>query len=277
MYKLVVESGSTKTDWVVITPQQDVHFSTPGINPSANKNIYDLAEAEEKLLAYRTKIETIHYFGAGVINDETRLVVKEWLSNYFSHFTEFQIESDLLGAAIATAGNKKGIISILGTGSNSCVYDGHKITNNVPALGFILSNEGGGSKIGANLIKAYFYNQLPEIVRSEFDQMYSLSKDRVIQELYQGHNPTAYLASFAQFLNLTSDKKWRKSYLSNIFQEYIDIRIKQYSEYLDYDLHFVGSIAYFYADVLKEVLKENNLSCTSIHQKPITGLVDFFK
>ena len=235
-----------------------------------------LLDAPE-ILGFAYSVKIIHYFGAGVIDDRTRLIIKKWLSQYFKNVVQFQIESDMLGCAIATSGSKEGIVCILGTGSNSCVYNGKEITNNIPALGYALSNEGGGSKIGSELIKAYFYGQLPSDVKNEFELAYSLSKSQVIEQLYKKGNPTAYLASFANFLNKTKNSKWRKDFLFPIFQEFIDIRIKQYSEYIGYDLHFVGSIAYFYADLLKEILQCNNLTCSSIIQKPIDGLVDYFK
>jgi len=276
-HKLIVESGSTKTDWVIIKAQEAIRFSTPGINPSADPNIYDLSVASPELANQAEDINEIHYFGAGVIDERTRSIIKNWLSKYFQNIERFEIESDMLGAARATAGNNEGIICILGTGSNSCVYDGSQIIDNIPALGFALSNEGGGSKIGAELIKAHFYRKLPSEVESEFENLYHLTKSDLIEHLYNQENPTAYLASHADFLNKTEDKEWRKDFLFPIIQEFIDIRIKQYSEYLHYDLYFVGSIAYFYADVIKDVLQDNGLTSTSIIQKPIDGLVDYFK
>ncbi|MDF1698581.1 MAG: hypothetical protein P1U56_22205 [Saprospiraceae bacterium] len=274
---LIVESGSTKTDWVILTPKGQHRFNTKGINPSANSEMYLLEIECPELLEYATIIDSIYYYGAGVIDDRTRTIIHNWLKPYFSSCKEFQIESDTLGSAIATAGDKPGIVCILGTGSNSCLYDGKSITDNIPALGYILSNEGGGSKIGSELIKAYFYRSLPEDVSTEFYTQYPLSKSEVVNALYNDGNPTAYLANFATFLNTTENKTWRKNFLFPLFQEFIDVRIKQYSDYLAYDIHFVGSIAYFYADILREVLQYNSLQCSSIVQKPIEGLVDYYK
>ena len=151
---LIIESGSTKTDWVVITSEGNYQFATQGINPSSNKNIFDLRSEQADILDYAKSIEEIHYFGAGVIDDRTRSIVKDWLLQYFDRVQNIQIESDMLGAALATAGDHKGIISILGTGSNSCLYNGSEIIDNIPSLGFALSNEGGGSHIGGQLLKA---------------------------------------------------------------------------------------------------------------------------
>ncbi|MEM9545996.1 MAG: hypothetical protein AAGA77_08480 [Bacteroidota bacterium] len=275
--KLIVESGSTKTDWIIVSDDGEAYYSTSGINPSANEVLYELELECSELIQKAPTIEDIHYFGAGVIDDRTRKIIKEWLNIYFPDVRQMEIEGDMLGAAKATAGDKEGIICILGTGSNSCIYDGYRIIDNIPALGYSLSNEGGGSRIGGDLLKAYFYRYLPAQVKEEFEDLYKITKSQLVQELYAGENPTAYLASFAQFLNSTQHKDWRKEFLSPIFQEFVDIRIKQYSEYLRYDIHFVGSIAYFYADVIKDVLQSNGLTSKSIIRKPIDGLVNYFK
>ena len=276
-HKLIIESGSTKTDWVIITPDKNYKYSTQGINPSANDKLFDLKQEASALIDQAPSINEIHYFGAGIIDERTRSVVQKWLGQYFKNVDKYQIESDMLGAAKSTAGDNNGIICILGTGSNSCLYDGSEIIDNIPALGFILSNEGGGSKIGSELIKSYFYKKMPSSVASEFQKKYEITKSEVVKQLYKGGNPTAFLASFAVFLNETEDKNWRKDFLFPIFQEFIDIRIKQYSEYLSHDLYFVGSIAYFYTDVIKDVLQYNGLTSKSIIRKPIDGLVDYFK
>ena len=275
--KLIVDSGSTKSDWAIITPENTLRFTTQGTNPSADVNLFDLQGEGDELLTHAASINEINFFGAGIIDDKTRTIVKNWLNKYFQNVETFNIESDMLGAAKATAGNKSGIISILGTGSNSCSYDGNQIIANIPALGFALSNEGGGSKIGGELVKSFFYGKLPKNIKTEFDEKYSLSKSEVVENIYKKENPTAYLAKFAQFLNETEDKEWRRAFLFPIFQEFIDIRIKQYSEYLSNDLYFIGSIAYFYADVIRDVLQYNGLTSTSIVRKPIDGLVDYFK
>ena len=276
-YKLIVESGSTKTDWVFISSDSELRFSTEGTNPSASEDFFNIRDAIKGLDSISDQVISIHFFGAGIINDHARRLIQSWLSPYFKNCRHFQIESDMLGAAISTAGEKKGIICILGTGSNSCVFDGQKIIDNIPALGFALSNEGGGSKIGSQLIKAYFYGLLPKDVHAEFSSLYAIEKSELVEQVYKKENPTAFLAGYAKFLNETKNKSWRKEFMFPIFQEFIDIRIKQYSDYSGYDLHFVGSIAYFYADLLKEVLQNNNLTCTSIVPKPIDGLVDYFK
>lgn len=276
-YRLIAESGSTKTDWVLLSEEDELKFTTQGSNPSANEDMFDLGKNAPDLLSYAKKVEAIHFFGAGIIDDIKRLVVKKWLLQYFPHTSHFEIEGDMFGAARSVAGDRDGIICILGTGSNSCVYQNSSLVDNIPALGFALSNEGGGSKIGGELLKSFFYRRMPKGVHKEFTDTYGLSKSKLVEHLYKGDNPTAYLASFAGFLNKTQDKEWRTAFLTPLFQEFIDIRIKQYSEYLGYDLYFVGSIAYFYADVINDVLQANGLTCKSIIRKPIDGLVDYYK
>ena len=275
-YKLVADSGSTKTDWALIGSDEVVLYSSPGTNPSTSTELFDLEQHCGELLARASEVESIHYFGAGVIDDRTRGIIQSWLGKHFNK-AEFRIEGDMLGAAKATAGDSEGIVCIMGTGSNSCLYDGEKIIDNIPALGYILSNEGGGSRIGMELLRNFFYRQMPSKVSKHFEEKYQLSKSTLVKELYSTQDPTYYLARYARFLNETEDKEWRKAFLFPIFQKYVDIRIKQYEEYLRYDLYFVGSIAYFYGDVINDVLAYNGLRAKSMIRKPIDGLVDYFK
>lgn len=272
-FKLLVESGSTKTDWAVVSEETIAKFSTSGINPASDIELIDLSKESPVLTELADSISEIQYYGAGVIDKFTSKRIADWLNLYFRNISKLTVESDLLGACKATAGLNSGIVSILGTGSNSCLYDGHQITDNIPALGFILSNEGGGTSIGKAILQAYFYRQMPSDVITEFEKWTSITKSQVVQSLYLKKNPTQYLASFAIFLNETKNKEWRKSLLSNSFQDFIDTRIKAYKDYNSYELHFVGSIAYFCQNILRETLQLNDLEATSIVHKPIEGLI----
>lgn len=273
--KLIVDSGSTKTDWAVISDADVSLFETQGINPSSEKSIFDLSSTTPQLTNLNNSISEIYYYGAGVINERSAKIIHDWLCIHFDFAKVIKITSDMIGACKATANNKKGIISILGTGSNSCKYNGQEITDNIPALGYSLSNEGGGTEIGKAVLQSYFYRKMPENVKQEFEKIHQIDKSTVVNAMYKQENPTAFVANFASFINKTEDKVWRKSILTEQFQKFIDIRIKSYSEYSSYQLHFVGSIAYFCQDVLKEILQYNNLEATSIIRKPIDGLIAF--
>jgi N-acetylglucosamine kinase-like BadF-type ATPase len=272
---LVVDSGSTKTDWAVINGLDHTIYPSIGINPSSDTAFISLSEHNAELANLASKIEKIHYYGAGVIDYTSKSRIETWLLNSFPNTIKINIQSDLLGACKALAGDKKGIISILGTGCNSCTYNGSEITDNIPSLGYKISNEGAGTDIGRTILKAYFYRQMPLDVKVDFESKYDLDKSSVIRSLYQESGPTAYLAKFAHFINETNNLEWRRALLSPLFQSFIDIRIKSYFDYLSYELYFVGSIAYFCEDILKEVLENNNLHMTLILQKPIQGLIKY--
>jgi len=274
---LVIDSGSTKTDWAFISQENSEIITSPGINPSSDKNLLDLTKHDPQLESKTKEVSEVYYYGAGVIDTSTSDRIKSWLLPYLNPKTSLHVFSDLLGACKALAGDKRGIISIIGTGSNSCTYNGQMIQDNIPSLGYSLSNEGSGTEIGKAILQSYFYRKMSTSVEKEFEELYQISKSDVVNSLYLKENPTKYLASFAKFINITNDKTWRKELLSPIFQRFIDIRIKSYQDFLSYELYFVGSIAYFCQDILKEVLENNNLQTVKIIQKPILGLIDYHK
>jgi len=274
---LIVDSGSTKTDWAFVTSDHQKIISSRGINPSSDKTLLSLKEYNSELESNTYDVSEVYYYGAGVIDTLTANKIKSWLLPYFDAQPKIQVSSDLLGACKSLAGDDPGIISIIGTGSNSCIYDGDDIVDNIPALGYTLGNEGAGTEIGKAILQSYFYRKMPTDVKNEFEELYPTSKSQVVTSLYLKENPTKYLASFAKFVNITNNKKWRKKILEPIFQQFIDIRIKPYEDFLSYELHFVGSIAYFCEDILKEVLENNNLQSVNIKQKPINGLINYHK
>lgn len=272
-YKLVVESGSTKTDWALISSSGIKRYQSNGINPASDIELLNLRIGTPELLVKANNIKEIYYYGAGVIDNVTRQRISDWLDLYFQNCTTKLVETDLLGACKATAKRNKAIVSILGTGSNSCLYDGERIIDNIPALGYSLGNEGGGTEVGKAILQSYFYRQMPADVKVEFEHKYSIDKSSVVQSLYLQENPTKYLASFASFVSVTKNKNWRRHLLTKVFQRFIDIRIKTYLNYNSYELHFVGSIAYFCQDILEEILQNNSLEASSIVHKPIDGLI----
>ena len=272
---LVVDSGSTKTDWAVIDGLDHKIYTSPGINPSSDLAFISLAEHSVELVDFAPGVTHIYYYGAGVIDKSTEKLIYDWLLLYFKNTSEIIISSDLLGACKSLAGDNKGIVSILGTGCNSCIFDGHKITDNIPTFGYIISNEGAGTDIGKAILQSYFYRKMPDDVTQEFESKFSIDKSSVVHALYQEPNTTAFLAKFASFINETNNKEWRKSLLSPLFQSFIDIRIKSYFDYSSYELYFVGSIAYFCQDILKEIIENNNLQMAAIIQKPIDGLIKY--
>ncbi len=274
---LVVDSGSTKTDWAIIDGLNHTCYDSPGINPSSDLELLSLSEHNSFLAEKSQYITQIYYYGAGVIDSLTEKRIHDWLIKHFKNSIDIIISSDLVGACKALAGDRKGIVSILGTGCNSCTYDGQQITDNIPTFGFSLSNEGAGTEIGKAILQTYFYRKMPSDVKMEFERKNKICKSSVVHALYQESNPAAFLAKYARFINETANMEWRKAILIPLFESFVDVRIKSYFDYSAYELYFVGSIAYFCQDILKEVLENNNLQVAEIRQKPIDGLIKYHK
>lgn len=266
MKTLIIDSGGTKADWTLIRSDEPITAMSAGID------IYsDAIEIPSDLMAYIKDTTSIHFYGAGVFGDIQRKLVHTALEKAFLTSKNITVHSDMIGAARATAGNERGIICILGTGSNSCVYDGKNIVKQIPSLGYIIGDDGAGTSIGKALLKAYFYGEMPSQVSDAFAQVYPITKERVLARLRK-ENSAHYLANFARF-----PKEYPSEYLNALvaaeITTFVERRILSYREYLDYPIHFIGSIAYFYQNILRSVCARYSLQVECIVQKPMEGLI----
>lgn len=270
---IVAESGSTKTDWMVVQNLKDVeHFETVGINPSTQATLVDLKQYAE--LANRIRsCETIHYYGAGVIDNITQHKISELIQNVGFNGM-INIHSDVVAAARACFGNDSGIIGILGTGSSAGMYDGQNVYAGTPSLGYILGDEGGGVSLGAQVLKDYFYNNMPADIRHIFQSEYNITREVVIQKLYREPNGNRYLASFASFLARV-EGQWKDDLLKNAFRAFVKIHLVKPFTPIEKPIKFVGSIAFYHQNILRGVLSEYGLSIKEVIQKPINKLIDF--
>jgi N-acetylglucosamine kinase-like BadF-type ATPase len=270
---LIVESGSTKADWVAVKPSGDASFyHTRGLNPATQNSFFDLKQ-DEKLLESIIQAQFIFFYGAGVINEVAKDKIKTWLQASGAIGT-IEVNSDLLAACRACSGKSSGIVGILGTGSNSCIYDGNCIIDIIPSLGYILGDEGSGAHIGKEILSAYFCRKMPEKVQNDFENQYELTRDDVINQIYQQHAGSRYIASFASFLGKT-EEDWSASILTKVFRAFIEYRIVTLKNYRSYPIHFAGSIAYYHRSHLEMVLKEYGLAVGNIVQQPIHTLIDY--
>jgi glucosamine kinase len=270
---LIVESGSTKADWVAVTSSGDTQFfETEGINPATQSTFFHINEHKPLLKEVRNA-SFIWFYGAGVIDELTKERIANWLISYGAK-AKIEVESDIMAAARACSKNIPGIISILGTGSNSCVYDGQKRIDHIPSLGFILGDEGSGSHIGKEILREYFCKRMPTVVQKSFDNQFSISRENLIEKVYKQHAGSKYIASFASFLT-NADESWKSKILSKVFMEFITYRICTLKDYKNYPIHFAGSIAYYHQRYLKDELDKFGLKLGSVIQKPIYELVDY--
>lgn len=274
---LIADSGSTKTDWVLADENLVRHpFSTSGINPFilSPEQIENILVTQIHIGIDRNSIKEIYFYGAGC-SDEIRCnIVKDSLKKLFSN-AEIEINHDLLGAARALCGNEKGIAAILGTGSNSCLYDGEKIIEYIPSLGYILGDEGSGAFIAKKFIAAYLYCEMPGDLSNKIEAEKIINKENVIQSLYGSPTPSAYLAGYMVTVTKYIQHPFVAALVKNCFTEFLERHVCRYTGYKETLMHCTGSIGYNFSHLLKEAASEKKINLGRIIEKPINALADF--
>ena len=273
---LVADSGSSKTDWMGYSPNETITFSTQGINPyflNAH-DIFKLFSKKKELAPLADKVKEIYFFGAGCSSPDKVEVISNGISSFFTS-AYVSVEHDLIGSAYATCGDHEGLTCILGTGSNISYYDGKEVHNGFHGLGYALGDEGSGTYFGRKLITTYLYHQMPQDLSAEFAESYHIDKESVITNVYQKPSPNIYLASISRFMATHSAHPFIKELLRQGFQEFVDTNIKDYPNFKHLDCHFVGSIAFYYQEILREVCAANGIKVGKILQKPIEGIYQY--
>lgn len=275
---IVADSGSTKTDWILIDGETSYETETIGFNPVIQDQsfIASHVEANDMLQNHRESISAIYFYGAGCSSDVFKNVIKKGLEPSFPNVVTWQISHDLEGAAIALCGSEVGIACILGTGSNSCYFDGKKTSEVIPALGYILGDEGSGSFFGKVLLTDYLYKRLPANMQAFFSNELKLHKDLIFDHVYKQPNPKRYLASFAKYLSQFRSEEYVQNLLQHGFNEFADTHILCYPNYREVPVHFVGSVAFYFQEELRKVAVAKEFTVGNIIQKPIDRLVDFY-
>lgn len=279
---LIADGGSTKCDWVLLDALGNIQFktATAGLNPAVlpREELIKRITANETLKEVFKKVEAIDFYGAGCGTPVPKTIFKNVLSEIFTA-TEINVYEDMLAAVFAATSNP-GIVCILGTGSNSCYFDGEIVHIPIPSLGYILMDEASGKYFGRRLIRDYYYNRMPAHLSEEFAKQFNLDADEIKTNIYQKPHPNAYLASFAQFI-FTDPENLKDPYFRSLLKqgisEFIDYRILSFENTQDLPIHFVGSIAHFSDEIIAECLLENNLKLGNIVQRPIDGLIEFYR
>ena len=275
--KLIADSGATKTDWCLGEDKPDLRIiQTQGINPFHQSKEHIAQVLSEELLPQLPKDESIthiHFYGAGC-TPEKSIIVKEELTHLFPDAI-IEVQSDLLGAARALCGKEKGIACILGTGSNSCEYDGAKITANVSPLGYILGDEGSGAHLGKRLVSDCLKRQLPENVCTLFLNREGVSPAYIINKVYREPQANRYLASLTPFLSEHRDIPEIQTLLHSCFTEFFQRNVMQYPSHTDCEVHFTGSIAWYFQQEVKEAARALHIRTGKFIKNPIHGLAEF--
>ncbi len=275
---LIADSGSTKTTWCLLSKKgNQALFTTTGINPFF-RNVEDIeAELKSGLVPkLNSAVEKVYFYGAGIINENKKNIIRTALKRLFPG-THIQINSDLLAAAHATLGKNQGIACILGTGSNSGLYNGDSIIKHVPPLGFILGDEGSGAVLGKKLLADYLKGVLPGHLSKYFKIQFTSDYGEIMEQVYKKEKPNRFLAQFVPFIKQHINETYCKELVENSFAEFVERNIFQYNDYSNHEICFVGSVAYHFNDQLNNVFKKQHLKLGEIEKNPINGLVRYYQ
>lgn len=274
---LVADSGSTKTEWCLMDGKQRSTYFTQGISPyfQTSVQIEELVRGEllPQMAADRLP-EAVFFYGTGCSGEQSVGIVRKALHAVWPQ-AKTEVNTDLLAAARALCGREPGIASILGTGSNSCYYDGKVIVKNNPGLGFILGDEGSGALLGKKVLQYYLYQTFDEEMRFRFDEKFNVTQEQILDRVYRGPLPNRFLASFAPFLAENRGHYMIENILEDGLNDFFFNHLYKYSESWTAPLHFAGSVAWHFRDILEQLCQLYELQLGRILQNPMDGLAVF--
>ncbi|SEW38028.1 BadF-type ATPase [Chryseobacterium wanjuense] len=273
----IVDGGSTKCDWVILDDFHKVFLKTEtiGFNPNNIEAELIVPEIEKNISlgAVKNSITKVFFYGSGCGVASNRAIIQDELQKFFTK-AEIIVKEDLTAAAYAAYNGKPAVVCILGTGSNSCYFDGTDLKVKLPSLGFLM-DDGNGCSIGKQLVRRFFMQKLPQDLHQEFEKTYQLTIEEVLKNMYHTSMPNAYLANFNKFV---VERKGHPYFQKMVFDEMIsffDFQVLPYEESKTAEINFIGSIAYYYEDILRSAAAELNLNVGHIVQKPIESLVNY--
>ncbi len=274
---LIAESSSTKTEWCITSRHNNEileHFITDGINPffQTRKEISHIIRLQLPPQFFKIKCNTIHFYCAGCTNEEKKGIVKASLEAQFR--TPSIIESDLLGAARSLFQREAGIACILGTGSNSCFYDGDKIVKNVKALGYILGDEGSGAAMGKSFLADCLKGLAPKELVEPFYNKYKIDEAEILDFVYTKESPNKMLSVLSFFLAEHLEHEYVVKLINDNFKLFFERNLLQYDIH-NYPIRFVGSVAHIYSDTLLKTANELNINIDQIRETSLKGLIEF--
>ncbi len=273
---VVADGGATKIDWAWAAESGAmVSCPTPGFNPTYHSVAQqDALRSELQHLPFDEGKSVIYYYGAGCRMPEAKEVTRAFLQAVWPQ-AELKILDDLLGAARATCGRQPGIVCILGTGSNSMHYDGQDAADRIPNLGVLLGDEGSGAHIGKELVKAFFYREMPQHLSKLLEPALPGGRDAFLKELYSLQSPGSFLASFVRLVAGQKEDPWVRNLVKACFEAFVERHVLKYAQARALPVHFCGSIAWHFQVVLEEVLMKYQLQKGKILRKPIEELFKF--
>tara|TARA_R110001599_G_scaffold319121_3_gene528923 strand:- start:7029 stop:7865 length:837 start_codon:yes stop_codon:yes gene_type:complete len=272
---LIADSGFTKTDWRLIGADGKIEQArTMGINPYYQTEDEILLVIQDLHSQLPDRVDEIYFYGTGCSSGTNRDKIARLLNRYYQE-AKIDVNHDLLAAARSLCGEEKGIACIIGTGTNSCLYDGSKIISNVSSLGWAIADEGGGTYLGKTLVTDYYRKDMPEHLRIIFKDRFGLNKDAFLTAIYQEPNPGRFLASFAKFINEHVSDPYMYKLVYDAFTTFITKNVVKYEGYKEVPVHFTGSVAYYFNNILRKVAVDQGIYIKHITEHPIAGLTLF--
>ena len=273
---LIADSGSTKCEWCFLNNGKKKKIFTTGISPYflSAEQINALLQKELLPKIKQTAPDKIYFYGTGLKDNANKKLLHAVLKKDFPN-ASIEVQTDIFGAARALSQKKKGVCCILGTGSNSCYYNGKKVIENRPGLGYVLGDEGSGAYLGKKVIQHFLYNTFDEELMLCFNKKYNTTADEILMYVYRKPQPNRYLASYVIFLAENRGHYMIENIIEDGLNDFFFTHLRKYRESWTYPIHFTGSIAYGFRDVLKSLCKSYQMEVGTILKQPIDGLVKF--
>jgi glucosamine kinase len=273
---LIADSGATKAEWCLVRKGKTQTFFTQGISPYFlnTEQITAILNSELAPSFKRVNIDEIHYYGTGCANPDNARSVKKAIQKVFQN-AKVHVDHDLAAAARALCGRKKGIACILGTGSNSCYYNGKKIVKNSPGLGYVLGDEGSGAYLGKKVLQYYLYNTFDEDLASRFDAKYVTNTKEILENVYKKPLPNRYLAGFTVFLAENRGHYMIENIIEDGLNDFFFNHLCEYRESWTLPISFAGSVAYGFKDVLQHLCNGYEFELGKVLKNPMEGLVEY--
>jgi glucosamine kinase len=274
--KLIADSGATKAEWCLLDGSRKKIIFTQGISPYFlnSEQIHNLLLNELCPILKKSRIDEVYYYGTGCANPANAKIVKKAIQQTFPG-SSVQVTHDLMAAARSLFGNQKGIAGILGTGSNSCYFNGKKIVKNSPGLGYVLGDEGSGAYLGKKVLQYYLYETFDTELKLKFDAKYNTTTVEILENVYKKPLPNRYLAGFAIFLAENRGHYMIENIIEDGLNDFFFNHLSKYKETSSLPVSFVGGIAYGFKDIVKELCETYKFELGKIIRNPMEGLIDF--
>jgi N-acetylglucosamine kinase-like BadF-type ATPase len=277
--KLLVDSGSTKADWVAVDDNGEVLFETAslGLNPEVltEDEILKRLNTTEAIITNKSQVTHLYFYGAGCGTDRMKNFLQNVFQVYFKNAKVVVYEDTYAAVFGTTPKDEKAIVCILGTGSNCSYFDGTTLHQKVQSLGYIAMDDCSGNRFGRHIIRGYYFNEMPLDLRTKLEQDYNLDADFIKNKLYKEPNPNAYLASFAKFLIENKNTPFCKKYIAEEIKLFVEYYILQFDNAKEVPVHFIGSIAFYLKDELTIALQSYGLQIGNVYKKPLEGLIKY--